>query len=140
MGRKPSPADLQRQLRACTREYEALKARIHDIGFICTGSLVKRWMVCGKSNCRCHADSRQRHGPYYQLSWKEGGVTVCRRLPPEHATLYEEWIANRQRLESLMDQLHRVSTRAARHLLRAATDEAATPEPPPQRSRARKKK
>jgi hypothetical protein len=69
MTRKPSPAELERRLHECTQEYEAIKARIHDIGFICTGSVIERWMVCGKSNCRCMSDPDERHGPYYQLSW-----------------------------------------------------------------------
>jgi hypothetical protein len=138
MSRKPSPAELERRLRACTAEYEAIKARIAGIGFICTGSLVKRWMVCGKSNCRCKSNPAQRHGPYYQLSWKDEGVTVSRRLPAEHAYLYEEWIANRQQLDSLISQMHRVSAQAGRHLLRAITDTPTTPDDPPPRARTKK--
>ena len=118
--KKLSPDELQRRLQECQTEYEAIKARIAEIGFICTGSLVKRWMACGKPNCRCSTDPSQRHGPYYQLSWKEAAVTVSRRLPIEHAHLYEEWITNRRRLESLMAQMQRVSAKASRHLLRAA--------------------
>ena len=136
MSKNPSSSQLERQLRDCTREYDAIKTRIHDIGFICTGSLVKRWMICGKPNCHCRTSPEERHGPYYQLTWKEEGVTISRRLPPKHAKLYEEWIANRQRLDALVSQLHRVSVKAARHLLSAATDSASEPEEPPQRSRS----
>jgi hypothetical protein len=139
MPRKPSPAESQRRLRACTEEYEAIKARIHDIGFICTGSLYVRWMVCGKPNCRCCTDPDQRHGPYHQLTWKEAGRTISRSLSAEHAKLYQDWIANRQRLESLLSQMHRVSAKAARQLLRAASDSSSTPDEPPQRSRSQKK-
>lgn len=139
MGSTPSPAELPRQLQACTDEYQAIKARIHEIGFICTGSLYTRWMVCGKANCRCHRDPDQRHGPYYQLTWKEGGRTISRNLSAEHAKLYAEWIANRRRLESLLSQMHRISLKAARHLLRAAAPSSA-PEPLPQRSRSTKKR
>src|SRR5437899_9210090 len=76
-------------------------------------------MQCGKPNCACATDRASRHGPYYQLSWKEKGKTVSRRLPAEHATLYRQWIANRQRLQSIIQQMHGVSQKAHRHLLPA---------------------
>jgi hypothetical protein len=75
MARTPSPRSLDQRLRQLTREYDALKVRIQNIGFICTGSLVERWTTCGKPNCSCSTDPEQRHGPYYQLTWKEAGLT-----------------------------------------------------------------
>jgi hypothetical protein len=140
MPRNPSPSEIQRQLDAWTEEYEALKSRVRDIGFVCTGSLYTRWMVCGKPNCRCRSNPEQRHGPYYQLTWKEGGITIARRLSAEHAKLYQEWIANRQRLDALLSQMHRISRKAARQLLRASSDPSSTSEEPPRRSRSRKKR
>ncbi|PYT79158.1 MAG: hypothetical protein DMG41_38960 [Acidobacteria bacterium] len=107
------------RLRHYRREYVRLKTRLREIGFICEGTLVERWMQCGKPNCACATDRASRHGPYYQLSWKEKGKTVSRRLPAEHATLYRQWIANRQRLQSIIQQMHGVSQKAHRHLLPA---------------------
>jgi hypothetical protein len=120
---------LKRRLRERQQEYRRIKARIQDVGFICEGSLVQRWMPCGKPNCRCSTNPKQRHGPYWQLSWKEAGRTVSRRLSPEHARLYKEWIANRRALESLLRQMQAVSRTAGRHLLAAAV------EPTPDRGR-----
>ena len=133
MPRKPSPNELQKRLRAAQEEYDRLKARIQDVGFICEGSVVVRWMTCRKPNCRCAADPPQLHGPYYQLTWKERGKSVCRNLPPEHARLYQDWIANRRELDALLKQMRAVSQKAGRHLLDAAT-------PPPQRPRSRRSK
>jgi hypothetical protein len=130
MTRRISSAQLERRLRATRRDYERLKARLHEVGFICEGSLVERWMPCGKPNCRC-VDPDQRHGPYWQLSWKEAGKTVSRRLSPEHARLYQEWIANRRQLEAIVAQMHDVSRTAHQHLLDAA---ATTSDQPPRRS------
>lgn len=127
MARRNSSRQLERRLRAAQRDYERVKQQILDVGFICEGSLVERWMPCGKPGCRC-ADPDQRHGPYWQLSWKEGGKTVSRRLSAEHAALYQEWIANRRRLEALVNDLHDVSRSVRHDLLDAAAD------PPPQRS------
>lgn len=113
MGKMSSDA----QMRRCTKNYQALKDRLHDVGFICTGSLVERWMPCGKPSCQCASDDTKKHGPYYQLSWKEGGKTVSQRLSPEHAALYRQWIANRHRLESIVSKMHAISLKAQRHLL-----------------------
>jgi hypothetical protein len=121
MRRKLSPNELQERLRAAQDAYGRIKARIRDVGFICEGSLTERWMTCRKPNCRCSGDPPQLHGPYYQLTWKERGRSVCRNLPPEHARLYQEWIANRRELDSLLKQMKAVSSKAGRYLLDAAT-------------------
>src|SRR5438046_6387434 len=92
------------QLRRYRAEYVRIKARLREVGFICQGSLVERWMQCGKPNCACASNRASRHGPYFQLSWKEKGKTVSRRLPPEEVALYHQWVANRQRLESIIQK------------------------------------
>ena len=120
-----SPDELEQRLAACRRDYERIKAKIDEIGFICEGSLVERFMACGKPNCRC-IDPAQRHGPYWQLSWKQAGKTVSRRLSPKQARLYQEWIANRRQLDALIRQLHDVSRTAREHLLDQADDTTAT--------------
>ncbi|HYN63761.1 MAG TPA: DUF6788 family protein [Candidatus Limnocylindrales bacterium] len=120
---RPTPAELERRLADCRRDYDQLKARVADIGFICEGSLVERYTSCGNPNCRC-ADPDQRHGPYYQLSWKQGGRTASRRLSAEHARLYREWIANRRQLEALLTDMRAVSRTAGQYLLDAATEPA----------------
>jgi len=117
----------QEQLRQCRAEYAQLKARLREVGFICEGSLVERWMQCGKPNCACASDPASQHGPYFQLSWKEKGKTVSRRLPAEHAALYRQWIANRQRLQSIIQEMHGVSRKARRHLLQAKKSDKTTP-------------
>jgi hypothetical protein len=126
MTRKLSPNELRKRLGTAQEEYGRIKARIRDVGFICEGSLVERWMTCRKPNCRCSGDPAQLHGPYYQLTWKERGKSVCRNLPPEHARLYQEWIANRRELDSLLKQMKAVSKKAGRYLL----DDASTPARP----------
>ena len=142
MARRLSLAQQQKRLAANQREYDAIKARVADVGYICEGSLVERWTSCGKPNCRC-VDPDQRHGPYFQLSWKQDGRTVSERLSPEHADLYREWIANRRQLETLIKQMQAVSLQAGQHALDAATEaEAAptiTPPAPPQRRQPRKR-
>ena len=115
------------QLRQCRSEYARLKTQMREIGFICEGSLVERWMQCGKPNCVCASDPASQHGPYFQLSWKEKGKTVSRRLPTDHAALYRQWIANRQRLHSIIQDMHDVSRKARRHLLHIQKSQKVSP-------------
>ena len=77
--RRLSAAELERRLERCRRDYEAAKARIAEVGFVCEGSLLSRRTCCNNPNCRC-ARLEGRHGPYWQLTWKEDGRTVTRVL------------------------------------------------------------
>ena len=44
------------------------------------GSVVKQYMFCGKPSCACHRDPQKKHGPYYYLSYKEGGKSRYKYL------------------------------------------------------------
>src|SRR6266851_1943233 len=112
-----SSTELHQRIEQCRRDYEAVKAKVADVGFICEGSLVERFMPCGRPNCACASDRNRRHGPYYQLSWKEHGRTVSRRLSPKDARLYREWIANRRQLDSLLTQMKALSRQAGQWML-----------------------
>jgi len=90
---------LQAKLDRISADYEAVKARLAQVGFTCEGSLIERYTTCNNHNCRC-ADPQQRHGPYWQLSWKQASKTVSRILPADDAALYQQWITNRRRLEA----------------------------------------
>lgn len=108
------PFDLDR----ITADYQAAKARLAEIGFTCEGSLVCRYRCCKNPNCRC-ADPEQRHGPYWQLSWKHEGRTISRLLPADDAARYREWIANRHALEQILNEMRDLSHHAASQILAA---------------------
>lgn len=102
----------ERRLEALRADYEAAKARLADVGFTCEGSLVERYTSCHNPRCRC-ADPAQRHGPYWQLSWKQDGRTISRIITAEEAERYQQWIANRRRLEEILAQMRDISRQAA---------------------------
>ena len=108
----PSPTDYERE------RYEQLKRTIADIGLIRRGSLVRRFMPCGKPGCRCQTEPPELHGPYYQWTRKVGGKTVTVRLTKDQATLLATWVANGRRLDRILAQMQRVSHRATDGLLR----------------------
>ena len=98
--------------------YKALKRSVVDLGLFRRGSLVRRFMPCGKPACRCQAAPAKLHGPYYQWTRKVGGKTVTVRLSQQEATLLEEWITNGRRLDRLIGQMEGVSLRRTDRLLK----------------------
>lgn len=111
-----SDPKLQARLERSRADYDNAKAALGDIGFICEGSLSEIFTCCNNPNCRC-ADPARRHGPYWQLTWKQAGKTVSRRLSAEEARLYRQWIDNRRNLESVIRQMQAVSRQAGESLL-----------------------
>ena len=64
-----------------TQRYKALTRTVTTVGLLRRGSLGRRFMSCGKPNCRCHATPPQLHGPYYLnrtgflgdlIAWEDG--------------------------------------------------------------------
>lgn len=98
--------------------YDALKRRVNALGFVRPGSLVTRYMPCGKPGCRCMATPPQLHGPYYQWTYKQGGKTITRRLTPAQARACEEWIHNHQQLRKIVRALERLSLKETDRMLR----------------------
>jgi hypothetical protein len=133
--RRPSKAQLERRLERLRRDWQAIAARVSEVGFICEGSLAELYTSCGNPNCRC-ADPEHRHGPYWQLTWKEHGKTVTRRLPAEDAALYQEWIANRRQLEAALEEMRDLSHQAGEQILASRGRPYHGPERPRPRRRS----
>jgi hypothetical protein len=109
------------RLERCEDKYRSLTAKLAEVGFISSGSVVLRETSCGKSGCRCQGDPPRRHGPYYQWSRAVASKTVSRRLSQAEAELYREWIANRRELERIVAEMEQVSAEARKILLRQAS-------------------
>ncbi|MGB0092208.1 MAG: DUF6788 family protein [Solirubrobacteraceae bacterium] len=114
--RRFSPKQLERRLARLRVDYDKAKARIAEIGFTCEGSLLERYTTCNNPNCRC-ADPDQRHGPYWQLSWKQEGKTISKLLSAQDAALYRDWIDNRRRLEAELQQMRDLSRQVGEQIL-----------------------
>jgi hypothetical protein len=104
-------AQSQRMLQYLQR-YNALKADLQAVGFVCQGSVQTRWIECGKTTCRCHEDPGNRHGPYHYWTRKARGKTVGLMLNEDELPFYRECIQNNRKLERLMRQMRNVSSRA----------------------------
>jgi hypothetical protein len=102
--------------------YEALKREVATVPPIRRGSLVRRFMPCGKAGCRCQASPPALHGPYYQWTRKVRGKTVTVRVTPAQAKLLGEWINHGRRLDRILHQMETVSKRLTEPVLRAARE------------------
>ena len=106
---RPKPAAHERALGHYRKRYEALKAKLRALGYICRGSISRPWLTCGKPSCACHSDPAQRHGPYTYWTRKVGGKTQSRMLDDPLARLYEEGIRNHRKLDLLIEQMGELS-------------------------------
>jgi len=99
--------------------FRTLKASLADLGPFRRGTVLRRFVRCGRAGCRCHADPPQLHGPYYEWTRKVKGKTVSVRVTKEQARLLKQWIANARRLDKILADMQRVSERITEPLFQA---------------------
>ena len=73
--------------------------RLDHIG---SGTLHTRTKVCGKPNCRCAQDPAQRHGPYYEWSWREGNRGVHMLITRDQAKALSRALRNYRKVKTLL--------------------------------------
>ena len=100
------------RLAAYERRYADLAAQLTTIGFISSGSVVRRYTHCSTPGCHCRTDPSRLHGPYYQWATKVHNKTLTRRLKPQEAQLYQEWIANDRQMRRLIQQMRQIAAKA----------------------------
>jgi len=88
-----------------------LSAALADIDYALPGSLARRYMRCGKRNCRCKADPPVLHGPYLHWTRTVAGKTVTKTLTEDQARRYQAWFDNARRLRELITDLEAHSLR-----------------------------
>lgn len=98
--------------------YQSLKQAIEGIGLLRRGSVVRRFMPCGKPGCCCQADVPILHGPYFQWTRKVRGKTVTVRLTEEEAKTMTDWISNGRQLDKIVASMEAVSFRITERLLK----------------------
>lgn len=109
--------------RSDQERFEALKRELADTPPVRRGSVVRRFMPCGKAGCRCQGRSPKLHGPYYQWTRKVDGKTRTTRINQAQAKLIRGWIQNGRRLDRIVRQLETVSLRLTEAQLRSAGGE-----------------
>ena len=72
-------------------------------------------MKCGKARCACASDATQRHGPYFELTYKANSKTVNVKLSPEAAPLYTAAAKQYRKLKTLLNRLDKLSKHILHH-------------------------
>jgi hypothetical protein len=114
---------------------EAIPSAVRDLARVLAtpapmrrGSVSKRFMKCGRKQCRCHQDAQARHGPYYSLTRMEGGKTRSRYLNAQQAALAEQQIeagqAFRRRVEDYWEACEQWADARLSEPADGATEEA----------------
>ena len=96
---RPQRPTFPQQLRAFLEPFPVL-----------AGSLVKQYVVCGKSGCRCQRG--QKHGPLFYLYWKEQGRSRSLYVPREKVAEVQRQIQNYRRLQKVLAKRVRRQLRA----------------------------
>jgi hypothetical protein len=112
------------RLETYERRYRDLARQLADVGYIASGSVAPRYNRCGKEGCGCHADPPRLHGPYFQWTAKVAGKTVNRRLTPDEAALYSEWIGNDRQVRALIAEMREVAAQAQQLMLEETQSKA----------------
>lgn len=99
-----------------------LKRTLAALGLVRPGSLVERYMPCGRPSCKCMANPPALHGPYYQWSHKIRGKTVTRRLSKAQADTCREWLRNHRRLKATVRKMEALSLTETDRILRTISD------------------
>jgi hypothetical protein len=79
-----------------------LRQAIVAIDLVCAGTVLKRWKLCGRPNCRCAADPTARHGPYYEWSHRQDGRLRHSLLTPQQAQQMARAIKNQRQILALL--------------------------------------
>lgn len=95
----PRPEKMRSQAQ---ERIDRVRDALVKIDYVCSGTLLKRMMKCGKPTCRCHEDPAARHGPYYEWTYLKGGKFVHQYASSEQATILRQAIANYRTVKKLI--------------------------------------
>lgn len=83
---------------------EQIRRDVIGIELVCSGTLLKRYKVCGKPGCRCAQDIDARHGPYFEWGHMQAGKLVHRTVTADQAVALELAIANHRTIQAALKE------------------------------------
>jgi hypothetical protein len=96
------PCQRQNILQQAHERIARARATLSAMDYLCSGTLLRRMMRCGKPSCRCAHDPNARHGPYYEWGHMKGRKLVHRMVSEEQAKILRLAIANYRNARKLM--------------------------------------
>src|SRR5438270_10259823 len=116
----PRKTPRQALLGAPAQPFLQAREELRQLDYFLKGTVSKRMMKCGQAQCACHRDPTQRHGPYFEWTYKAKGKTVNVKLSPQAAPLYQAATKQHHRLKAILARMERLSRSALAHLAKQA--------------------
>ena len=102
------------------QRFRQARQELLDLEFFLKGTVLKRMMKCGQPTCACHRDDSQRHGPYFEWTYKVKGKTVNVKLSRQAAPLYRAATQQHRKLKAILAKLKRLSRTALAQMTQQA--------------------
>jgi hypothetical protein len=96
-------------LRTSAQRFQEAQRELQQLDYFLKGTVLKRMMKCGQTQCACHRDPSKRHGPYFEWTYKAKGKTVNVRLSSEAAPLYQAAAKQHRKLKAILARMERLS-------------------------------
>ena len=103
-------------LGAPDQRFRQAQQELHQLDYFLKGTVLKRMMKCGQPYCACHRDPSQRHGPYFEWTYKLKGKTVNVKLSAQAASLYKAATKQNRKLKAILAKMERLSRTALARL------------------------
>jgi type II secretory pathway component PulJ len=100
--------------------FRQTRQQLQQVDYFLKGTVLKRMMKCGQPTCACQRDASQRHGPYFQWTYKLQGKTVSVTLSPQAAPLYQAATQQHRHLKVVLARMERLSRTALARLAKQA--------------------
>jgi hypothetical protein len=100
--------------------FRQTRQQLQQVDYFLKGTVLKRMMKCGQPTCACQRDASQRHGPYFQWTYKLQGKTVSVTLSPQAAPLYQAATKQHRQLKVVLARMERLSRTALARLAKQA--------------------
>ena len=100
--------------------FRQTRQQLQHLEYFLKGTVLKRMMTCGRPTCACRRDASQRHGPYFEWTYKVKGKTVSVKLSPTVAPLYQAATKQHRQLKAVLARMERLSRTALARLAKQA--------------------
>ena len=103
-----------KRIKTLLEKRRKLSGSLPDPAETIRGSLVKRYLPCGKESCRCHHGGPQ-HGPYYYLmTTLRAGKTQMVKLSADQVKIVRDWVRNFKSCRKQLEKITEMNTRILR--------------------------
>src|SRR5437667_11442360 len=116
----PPKTSRQALLGPPAQPFRQAREELRQLDYFLKGTVSKRMMKCGQPQCACHRDLSQRHGPYFEWTYKVKGKTVNVKLTAQAAPLYQAATKQNRKLKAVLAKMERLSRTALARLAKQA--------------------